>query len=71
MSETRPATVEISTSDDSISSLIARQSEVIPQALNTMMISGSLWRVAAHAKNIHLLKPFCPINSAVMSVPGM
>jgi phosphate transport system protein len=36
----------------SLSSLIERQSEVIPQALNTMMIAGSLWRVAGHARNI-------------------
>ena len=36
----------------SLSSLIERQSEMIPQALDTMMIAGSLWRVAGHAKNI-------------------
>jgi phosphate transport system protein len=35
-----------------LSSLIERQSEVIPQALNTMMIAGSLWRVCGHAKSI-------------------
>jgi phosphate transport system protein len=35
-----------------LSGLIERQSEVIPQALNTMMIAGSLWRVGGHAKSI-------------------
>lgn len=36
----------------SLSSLIERRPELIPQALNTMMIARILWRVAGHAKNI-------------------
>jgi phosphate transport system protein len=36
----------------SISSLIEREPELIPQALNTMMIARTLWRVAGHAKSI-------------------
>ena len=35
-----------------LSSLIERQPELIPQALNTMMIARALWRVAGHAKSI-------------------
>jgi phosphate transport system protein len=36
----------------SLSRLIERQSELIPQALTTLMIARNLWRVAGHAKSI-------------------
>ena len=35
-----------------LSSLIERQPELIPQALNTMMIARTLWRVAGRGKSI-------------------
>jgi phosphate transport system protein len=35
----------------SLSSLIEREPELIPQAISAMMITRALWRVAGHAKS--------------------